>query len=141
MKMKLCQRVEVILFRPFSQPSSKSFGLNEVSLFHELFKLFGAVGIVAGIIVWIASIDCHKILFKGSTVLIHAHFAREDIMRLLRRTLLFIWQRLCQVRWRQSADIRLQDQAHDEAGQGRQQGHALQQSERVCKPAKKSSPN
>lgn len=37
MKMKLCQRVEVILFRPFSQPSSKNFGLNEVSLFHELF--------------------------------------------------------------------------------------------------------
>ena len=36
-KMKLCQRVEVILFRPFSQPSSKNFGLNEVSLFHELF--------------------------------------------------------------------------------------------------------
>ena len=36
-KMKLCQRVEVILFRPFSQPSSKNFDLNEVSLFHELF--------------------------------------------------------------------------------------------------------
>ena len=31
-RMKLCQRVEVILFRPFSQPSSKNFGLNEVSL-------------------------------------------------------------------------------------------------------------
>lgn len=50
-------------------------------MLQKLFQLFGAVGIVAGVIVQVAPVDRHKILFKGSTVLIHAHLTGEDIIQ------------------------------------------------------------